>query len=109
MNRIIKALWKAKSFTPVQKVRIAQEEDGAKDLQIIEEELFCKTLQVTEEESDSKALQCEEIGSFFGFGKVGMSLFYYTVLPVPVSVFPSLSFSYIHVQCIYLYRFYLKL
>ncbi|KAK1350624.1 C2 and GRAM domain-containing protein [Heracleum sosnowskyi] len=82
--RIIKALWKAKSFTPVQKVQIAQEEDGAKDLLIVEEEPVSKPPQVSEEESDLKALQSDENCSFFGFGKVGMSLFYHNVLPVPI-------------------------
>ncbi|KAL1804109.1 hypothetical protein ACET3Z_032756 [Daucus carota] len=82
--RIIKALWKAKSLTPVQKVGIAQEEDGAKDLHIIEEESVGKLIQASEEDSDTKSHQSEENGSFFGLGDIGMSLFYYSVIPVPI-------------------------
>lgn len=93
MNRIIKALWKAKSLTPVQKVGIAQEEDGAKDLHIIEEESVGKLIQASEEDSDTKSHQSEENGSFFGLGDIGMSLFYYSVIPVPVSAFPFLSLA----------------
>lgn len=88
MTRTIMALWKAKSLTPEQKVRIAEQEAGGKDLQILEDEPGSKCQQVPEDESDTKDLQSEENGSLFGFGDVGMSVIYCSVLSVPVSVFP---------------------
>lgn len=91
MDRTIMALWKAKSLTPEQKVRIAEQEAGGKDLQILEEESGSKSQQVSEDESDNKGLQSEENGSLFGFEDVGMSVIYCSVLSIPVSVFPSLS------------------
>lgn len=80
------ALWKAKSLTPEQKVRIAEQEAGGKDLQILEDESGSKFQQVSEDESDTKGLQSNDCGD------VAMSVIYCSVLSVPVSVFPS-SFS----------------
>ena len=90
----------------MQKVGIAQEEDGAKDLHIIEEESVGKPIQASEEDSDTKSHQSEENGSFFGLGDVGLSLFYYSVIPVPVSAFPFLSRLYLYIimhLCAYIF------
>ncbi|KAK1395434.1 C2 and GRAM domain-containing protein [Heracleum sosnowskyi] len=84
-HRTIMALWKAKSLTPEQKVRIAEQEAGGKDLQILEDESGSKCLQVADDETDTKGLQSEENGSLFGFGDVCMSVIYCSVLSVPVN------------------------
>ncbi|KAL1832325.1 hypothetical protein ACET3Z_001976 [Daucus carota] len=83
-HRTIMALWKAKSLTPEQKVRIAEQEAGGKELHILEDESFSKSQHVSEDESDTKGLQSEDNGSLFGFGDVGMSVIYSSVLSVPV-------------------------
>ena len=65
LNRTIMALWKARSLSPEQKVKIV-------------------------EESEAKSLQSEESGSFLGLDDVTLSEVYSAVLSVPVS---SLSLS----------------
>lgn len=94
------ALWKAKSLTPEQKVRIAEQEAGGKELHILEDESFSKSQHVSEDESDTKGLQSEDNGSLFGFGDVGMSVIYSSVLSVPVSVFPSFIYLQLFQICI---------
>lgn len=69
------ALWKARSLSPEQKVRIV------------------------EEESEIKSLQTEESGSFLGLDDVSMSEVFSSVLPVPVS-YLSL-FSTFNYKCVY--------
>ena len=80
-RRTIMALWKARSLSPEQKVRIV-------------------------EESESKSLQTEETGSFLGLEDVYMPEVYSSVLSLPVSLSLSLSLSlsffphmYICVDC----------
>ena len=67
-RRTIMALWKARSLSPEQKVRIV-------------------------EESESKSLQTEETGSFLGLEDVYMPEVYSSVLSLPVSLSLSLSLS----------------
>ncbi|XP_010096488.2 C2 and GRAM domain-containing protein At1g03370 isoform X1 [Morus notabilis] len=62
-NRTIMALWKARSLSPEQKVRIV------------------------EEESEAKSLQSDESGSFLGLDDVIMSEVYSSVLSAPTSFF----------------------
>lgn len=85
------ALWKARSLSLEQKVRIIEEESESKNLQIAEEDSIVKGLQATDEDSESKSLQTEESGSFLDVEDVSMSLVYSSVLSVPVSFCPSLS------------------
>ncbi|GAV84876.1 C2 domain-containing protein/GRAM domain-containing protein [Cephalotus follicularis] len=65
-NRTIMALWKARSLSPEQKVRIV------------------------EEESEAKSLLTEESGSFLGLEDVNMSEVYSSALSVPTSYFLEL-------------------
>lgn len=60
------ALWKARSLSPEQKVRIV------------------------EEESETKSIQTEDSGSFLGLDDVSMSEVYSSALSVPVSCLSSL-------------------
>lgn len=69
------ALWKARSLSPEQKVRIV------------------------EEESETKSLQNEESGAFLGLDDVSMSEVLSSVLSVPVS-YLSL-FSTYNCKCVY--------
>ncbi|OVA19744.1 C2 calcium-dependent membrane targeting [Macleaya cordata] len=64
-HRTIMALWKSRSLSPEQKVRIAEEESGGK-------------------------LQTEESGTFMGLEDVSMSEIYSSVLPVPANFFIEL-------------------
>lgn len=66
------ALWKAKSLSPEQKVRIVEEESDAR-------------------------LQIEESGSFLGLSEVTMSEVYSSTLSVPVSSL-SLSVNFVHMN-----------
>ncbi|KAI4296073.1 hypothetical protein L6164_036062 [Bauhinia variegata] len=65
-HRTIMALWKARSLSPEQKVRIV------------------------EEESDNKSLTSEESGSFIDIDDVSMSEISSCVLPIPASFFMEL-------------------
>ncbi|PKA60318.1 C2 and GRAM domain-containing protein [Apostasia shenzhenica] len=60
-NRTIMALWKARSLSPEQKVRIV------------------------EEESEERGLQSEESGSFLGIEDAKMSEVFSSILPLPLS------------------------
>lgn len=60
------ALWKAKSLSPEQKVRIV------------------------EEESEERELQSEESGSFLGIEEAKMSEVFSAIVPVAVSLSPTL-------------------
>ncbi|KAL5972422.1 hypothetical protein ACLOJK_041676 [Asimina triloba] len=60
-NRTIMALWKDRALSPEQKVRIVEEESGA------------------------KGLETEESGSFLGIEDTSMSEVYSSVLPVPAN------------------------
>ena len=71
------ALWKAKSLSPEQKVRIVEEES-----------------------SEAKGcLQSEESGSFLGLTEVSMSEVLSSTLSVPVSPL-SLSLNFVHMNLI---------
>ncbi|KAG4929143.1 C2 and GRAM domain-containing protein [Glycine max] len=65
-NRTIMALWKARSLSPEQKVKLV------------------------EEDSETKSLRSEESGSFIGLGDVSMSEVHSCALSVPASFFMEL-------------------
>ncbi|GAB4830717.1 hypothetical protein Ancab_004750 [Ancistrocladus abbreviatus] len=67
-HRTIMALWKSRSLSPEQKVKIA------------------------EEESEGKSLETEESGSFMGVEDVSMSEVFSSALPIPMNFFME-SFS----------------
>lgn len=67
VNRTVMALWKARSLSPEQKVKIV------------------------EEESETTSLQTEESGTFVGDEDVSMTEVYSSALSVPVSSLLSLS------------------